>query len=275
VIRGILTGSFRGAVEMIAANEIQLWCLTPDSVDEVHVPRWRGWLTDEERNAIDRFHFQNDRRDRLFARILTRSALSAFTGVPPDVWRFRRDSNGKPTVELPQQFEQLTFSLSHTRGLIACLVGSDRMLGIDVEYVDRIDDWTTVAKGVLSSSEITCLRGLPERDQRRRFFELWTLKESYAKAIGLGLGLPLDRVAFEISGSGGRHPRAFFEEPLVDDPQRWSFRVNSVHNSHVLSTSVVGADVNIVWNTTRTPEVCPSGTLTSVSRMRGLGIPEW
>jgi 4'-phosphopantetheinyl transferase len=71
------------------------------------------------------------------------------------------------------------------------------------------------------------MRALPSADQLDRFYALWTLKEAYIKARGLGLAIPLHTFHFELGGAG---PTVCFEPALprmsdgnADDATRWAF----------------------------------------------------
>jgi 4'-phosphopantetheinyl transferase len=89
----------------------------------------------------------------------------------------------------------------------------------------------------LSSVEIRALASLPPSEQRARFFAYWTLKESYIKARGVGLSLPLDRFSFLLDDPG--KIRIAFSSPCDDDPARWRFTSLSALPRHIVA---VGAD---------------------------------
>ena len=93
----------------------------------------------------------------------------------------------------------LRFNLSHTDGLVVCLVAVEREIGVDVEHTARAGSvGIEIAERFSSPSEVAELRSLPFADQRSRFFDYWTLKEAYIKARGLGLHLPLDQFSFHL-----------------------------------------------------------------------------
>ena len=80
---------------------------------------------------------------------------------------------------------------------LACIV-SDRECGIDCEQVRQYRP--NVAKRAFSESEQELLESLPESERDMMFTRLWTLKESYVKAIGTGISYPLNTVGFAFSG---------------------------------------------------------------------------
>jgi 4'-phosphopantetheinyl transferase len=78
-----------------------------------------------------------------------------------------------------------------------------------------------IAERFFSAQEVADLRALPEDEQPLVFFDYWTLKESYIKARGLGLALPLGEFTFH--RSAGRAPSISFAPELHDDPASWQF----------------------------------------------------
>ena len=74
------------------------------------------------------------------------------------------------------------FNISHSKDYAICVVG-DCENGCDIEKIADYDD--AVAKRVLTKSEYENL--CDSEDKNKRFFEYWTMKESYTKAVGCGL----------------------------------------------------------------------------------------
>lgn len=105
---------------------------------------------------------------------------------------------GKPYLpEAPH----IHFNISHTRGLVICAV-SDREIGIDAEYMRDFRE--SLIQRVCSEAEKKYIfQGQDKRNReadicRERFTRIWTLKESYIKAIGKGLAFPLREIEFFI-----------------------------------------------------------------------------
>jgi 4'-phosphopantetheinyl transferase len=107
-------------------------------------------------------------------------------------------------------------------------VALDRDVGVDVEHTatPRFDAQACleVAASHFADSEIAGLAALPPEARRERFFAIWTLKEAYIKARGLGLALPLDSFAFEVGADppgGAAAIEIRFAPGLEDDAARW------------------------------------------------------
>jgi 4'-phosphopantetheinyl transferase len=181
----------------------------------------QAWLTPEEQNRHDRYLSAAKRREYRLARALLRRALSRYADLPPSAWRFRTDRHGRPSIALPRLPTPLHFNQSHTEGLIACLVSRHGEVGVDVEYTPRRLLAAGIAESHFAPSEVQALRALPAAGQRERFFALWTLKEAYIKARGLGLALPLDGFHFDLAGVT---PTIAFAPGFDDTCTGWHFQ---------------------------------------------------
>src|SRR6185295_2220740 len=90
----------------------------------------------------------------------------------------------------------LSFNISHTRSLIVLAVAKERAVGVDVENVQAREIEIRVADRFFAVPEVAALHAVPPDRQQYRFFEYWTFKESYIKARGMGLSLPLGKFGF-------------------------------------------------------------------------------
>ena len=178
-------------------------------------------LSDDEHERMARFVFDRDRRAFLITRALVRTMLSRYAPVKPSEWRFIANVHGRPEIlERPGGAPDLRFNISHTDGLIACAVTIGREVGVDIEHINRLLTHD-VAGRFFAPDEVTDLRRLPDEEQKRVFFDYWTLKEAYIKARGFGLALPLGDFAFKLNPPGP--PGITFEPSLEDDPSTWQF----------------------------------------------------
>jgi 4'-phosphopantetheinyl transferase len=178
-------------------------------------------LSEPERARCRRLILEEDRVSFVVAHALLRTALSEVAAPRPREWRFATSAGGRPEIEAPLVRPRLRFSLSHTRGLVACAVTEERDVGLDVE---RVLPWAGsggLAERCLSSSEKAAVAALPPPEARTLFFGLWTLKEAYAKAQGLGLRLPFDAASFHIAP--GAPPAVSFAPGHGEDARGWQF----------------------------------------------------
>ena len=176
-------------------------------------------LSEEERVKADRFIFPHDRDCFVAAHALVRVALSDYFARAPQDWTFVTNAWGKPRVDANDGSARLCFNLSHTRGHVAVAVALDREVGVDVERIapSRADE--EVARQLFAPAEFAAFQEEPEGGRAEAFFDVWTLKEAYIKAVGLGVALPLTDFAFT------RDPlRISFAPTLEDTPSRWLFR---------------------------------------------------
>lgn len=179
---------------------------------------WRELMSPDEREREASFRFDRGRKTYMWARALTRSVLSRYSAAGPSELRFAQGPRGKPELAFPAD-SKLTFSLAHTDGMVVLLVARDRAVGVDVEGERRFLP-SQVPLSLMGADETADLLSLPPRQRPGRFLELWTLRESYAKARGSGIELPLDRCQFKVEG--GR-VSARFDANLEPAPGRWSF----------------------------------------------------
>jgi 4'-phosphopantetheinyl transferase len=191
----------------------------PDALAKLE--SYRTMLSPDEHQRMARFVFDRDRRAFLLTRALVRTTLARYANVKPAAWQFITNAHGRPELlDRPAGVPDLRFNISHTNGLIACAVTIGREVGIDVEDIGRRVTHD-VAGRHFAPAEVNDLRRLPDAEQQRVFFDYWTLKESYIKARGFGLALPLGDFAFKLNPP--QPPTIAFEPVLEDDPATWQF----------------------------------------------------
>jgi 4'-phosphopantetheinyl transferase len=178
--------------------EIHVWrigLVWPDVV----VKSLRVCLTEEETNRVARFHFAHDQRRFMIRRAILRRLLASYLGTRAEVICFSSGLNGKPFVSGQDVPGGICFNCSHSadRGLIVIARGCG--LGADLEQHRHLNDAEDLAKAFFSNSEIKELNDLPPSLKMAGFFNCWTRKEAFVKAIGLGLSFPLNRFSVSLT----------------------------------------------------------------------------
>lgn len=210
-------------MEQIDSREIHLWLCFHESIrDPALLTKYAALLNTVERRQQHRFYFERDRHRYLMTRAMVRTVLTKYAPIAPEQWEFRTNPYGRPEVANEHaEARQITFNLSHTHGLIVLGVTLNRAIGVDVENVHEQRAAVEIADRFFAPDEVAALRALSEKQQEQRFFEYWTLKESYIKARGMGLSIPLDRFAFDLEDR--TRIGLTIDPSLGDRAERWSF----------------------------------------------------
>ncbi len=219
-----------------SAGRVDLWYYRYEVGDDDELTaRQVELLAPDERERLTRLRFRRDRRMFIATRALVRTALSKYADVDPRHWRFQPDDYGKPHLVGPSTGRSIYFNLSNTRGLVACAVSTvHKRVGIDAERLNRRQDIVRLAQRYFAAPEVRDLYETPVEEQVKKFFIYWTLKESYIKARGLGLSIPLDKFWFHLE-----HPSIGVEfDAEIDDDAGWEFALLELEPYYLISVGV-------------------------------------
>jgi 4'-phosphopantetheinyl transferase len=226
--------------------ELTVWWLDTSSVTSSDLRRWLSLLDRSECDRAFRFRIESDRRDFVAAHALLRTMLSHHFGLPPVVWRFLVDANGKPRVDPEAGADEVQFNLSHARGLVAVALASQCAVGVDVEEIRDASADLSFAEAHFARSEVEILRQAPASERTRIFFRLWTLKEAYIKATGEGLNTSLSSFAFALDPI-----RLAFLPGSGKDASNWRFACLPASDRHILSVAADWSNRGAMEITTR------------------------
>jgi 4'-phosphopantetheinyl transferase len=235
------------AAVVLLPNEVHVWCSDPTLLEDEGKKRVAlGLLSADERERHARFVFERDKCIYLTTHALARIILSRYEPIAPRDWRFSVGSHGKPEIAGPGA--SLRFNLSNTHGLVVCAVTREADVGVDVERLDR-EAPLDIAGEYFAPSEVAALEALVPSERPARFFDYWTLKESYIKARGLGLSLPLEQFSFTIVAD--RPPVLTVDAALGDDGASWQFAQHRPTANHLLALCVRrdprDRDFSVTW----------------------------
>ncbi len=208
---------------IIEPDHVHLWLTFPDEIqDTCLLEQYVAMLSPQERVQLARFHFARDRHRYLLTRACIRTVLSKYAAIEPARWEFVSSAHGRPGIaNHGENIESLSFNISHTAGLILVGVTRRNELGVDVESLSARAAPVDIARSYFAPTECEMLQATPLSSRADMFLRLWTLKESYVKARGLGLAMPLDQFSFRI---GSNSELEFTTDPSMDDlAERWHF----------------------------------------------------
>ena len=199
----------------------------------------RSLLSSDEQVRAGRFYFERDRSRFVITRGSLRSILARYVNVPARELVFSYSDHGKPSLAFPESSD-VTFNVSHSGDLSLVVVSRRRLVGVDVERIRPETATEDIAGRFFSTEEVRELMRLPEDLRSAGFFNCWTRKEAYIKALGEGLSHPLDSFAISLSP----------EVPVVllwsgDDPEeknRWRLEALHPGAGYIAALAVEGHD---------------------------------
>ena len=175
-------------------------------------------LSADERTRAARFRFEADAVRFTVARACLRQILAAYLDIDPRALVFGYGPNGKPFLADPRT--TLVFNLSHSGELALYGVAWNCRIGIDIERCRSITDSERLAEQVFAMAERVQLASVPADGRAKAFFDGWTRKEAFIKALGAGLACPLD--TFVVSLLPGTPARLVSVDGWPSVENRWS-----------------------------------------------------
>ena len=197
-------------------------------------------LSPEERDRAAQLVAKAHRVRFIVAHGMLRQVLGAALGCEPVDVDIRVDEMGKPNC-VSRTNPDLCFNLSHTDDLALVGLTRGRAIGIDVERVRRLPDALQLAQRYLHTRESSSLALLPSADLDRAFFAVWTQKEAYLKARGLGLRIDLASFAVNVPRTLGPD----ILQGLMCGPDGWFIQQINLGHSHAAAVSCEGIPVSL------------------------------
>jgi 4'-phosphopantetheinyl transferase len=193
------------------------------------------YVSPEELQRADRL-LEPRKRDRFLAcRGLLREILGGYVRIKPDELHIAAGAHGKPYLATDSAANaRLHFNLSHSGGLFLLAIAADREVGIDVEQLRDDTSYPEMARLAFSLREQNELFGLPEQQQRSAFYRVWTRKEAYLKACGLGFSLPSN--SFDIT----LQPHTPTALIIQNEPTGWILQDITVSSDYCAALAVNG-----------------------------------
>jgi len=231
-----------------------LCCVT--TVWRVRLDAWEaltaerlGWLDAAERARAARFHASSLADRWRVAHIALRGVLADMVGMEPAALRFADDAQGKPALHPPSR---LRFNLSHAADVALIAVHEGGEVGVDVEQIRPVSEMGGIAASHFSREEQAALWAASAEARLETFYRIWTRKEAFVKATGVGIGPALAR--FAVTADRAR-PRLLY---ALDTPDASSWNMYDVtvaapyvSEPYVAALCVAGAPRPVVvrdWN---------------------------
>lgn len=202
---------------LLSSGEVHIWRADLDS--ENYGRNLEALLSPDEIKRANRFRFPEHRRRFIIGRAALRQLLSAYLAIAGGEVNFTYSLQGKPALA-PAHHSDIFFNVSHSEDIAAFAFTKEHSIGVDVEVIRQDIDVTGIPKRFFSSAEQKMLAALEGPAKFRGFFNCWTRKEAYVKAVGSGLSLPLRD--FDVSLLPGDPARLLATRPDPKQTARWS-----------------------------------------------------
>lgn len=219
-------------------GDVHLWAADLRQSQSV-VDRLERTLAPDEISRADRFAFAHLRQRYVTARGILRDILARYTGAAPAALVFGYNRFGKPFLA----GSPVCFNLAHSHNAAVYAVVAGRNVGLDVEYTrdSRLrDDLEQFVQRTFSPGESRALLALPEAQRLEAFYNCWTRKEAYIKALGSGLSMPLN--CFEVSVRPGEPARLRRVAGHPDEAARWRCESFQISGGYTAAVMVEGQD---------------------------------
>lgn len=210
-------------------------------------------IQSDEKERLRRFVFRKDVRASLVGRLLMRKFVNEYAGLPYDKITFVRDEHNRPILK---DNSIVSFNVSH-HGSYTVLAGEIRnvKLGVDVMTLDyneskNIPDFFRLMNKQFSAAEWDEIRGSnkSEAEQMSMFYRHWALKESYVKALSVGVFADLGSINFRTNSK-------LSEDSVITDTilhingieQDWLFEETLLDSRHCVAVALQKTD-NLLRN---------------------------
>lgn len=200
----------------------------------------------DEKERLGRFVYRKDARASLVGRLMMRKFVSEYCDIPYDRVVFARDANNKPILD--DRTKNISFNVSH-QGNFTVLAGESRdvNLGVDVmklEYTGgkTLSEFFRIMNRNFSISEWSEIRGVDgtaESVQTAMFCRHWALKESYVKAIGIGIVVDLRKLDFHTNSPLSLNETVTDTTLYLDGAkQNWLFEESMIDPEHCVAVAI-------------------------------------
>lgn len=150
-------------------------------------------IDSEKKCKIEKFVNKKDKIRTVVGEVLIRTIIVENLKISNKYIRFNKNQYGKPYLK---EYPNFNFNISHSGDYVLCAI-DDKPIGVDVEEVKPIE-CEEIAKNFFTAKEFDYIVNQDSKFQLDRFYEIWTLKESYIKCCGQGLSMPLKSFSIEV-----------------------------------------------------------------------------
>ncbi len=222
---------------------VHIWQIALQSTPEEYRSFWQ-LLDQAEQQRAQRFHFEKHRYRFVSKRAQLRLILAAYLDAPHNEIQFTTAAKGKPRLQGTQPNCGLVFNVSDSSNHALFAIGQNQTLGIDLEKHRKIIDMEGMIKRCLAPTEISWWKAQGKERRKKTFFDFWTQKESFVKAIGEGLSLGLNQCVVAQSPP----PHLIDIPPHCGRPDEWTLTPINVEGNYSANLATRSKHIEIIFS---------------------------
>lgn len=209
---------------ILRQDEVHLWlAFLPQPSQEI--AKFWEILNAKERQRANRLIVKQHRERFVVARGMLRQLLANYLDYSADEIKFTQGAFGKLAIDSssgnPKCAGDIKFNLSHAGDYALFAFALHRDLGVDIELIRADLAVEEIAQRFFSPVETTELLSLSKEIRAQAFFNCWTRKEAFIKAIGQGLYYPLHEFNVDVKTSGDAQINLNICDQKLQD-KKWS-----------------------------------------------------
>lgn len=193
-------------------------------------------LNSEEKQRAAKFLVSDAKNNFIIARAALRCLIANYLKCQPEAIILQQNPHGKLYLEN----NSLKFNLSHSRDLALFAFTLNRPVGVDIEFMrDKLFE-EDIAQRFFAPAEVAALLALPQEKRKQAFFNCWSRKEAFIKAVGVGIFYPLDQfeVAVDCDATG---EKSLHIHAATEQAKNWKLYALDIAKDYAAAVVTQGA----------------------------------
>ena len=222
-------------------NEVHIW--TINKKEHINkLPDYWKILNRIEKEKASKYRFESDHNCAVVARGILRILLGNYLNKDPKDIKFHKGEYGKPMLNESCKIE---FNISHSADSIVMAFTQNNKIGVDIEYTKKEIEVKKIATHFFAKEEIAALLSLKESYHKQAFYNCWTRKEAFIKALGCGLSFPLDQ--FVVSLDSTKNASLLATKWDEKEKNNWVLKAFEPTKNYIGAFAVKGKVFNTVF----------------------------
>ncbi len=220
----------------LSSENIDVWLCDlkklSDNTDEFY-----SILAEDELKRVEKLKIEGKKKQYIITKGSLRKYLGLLTEADPSVFKFKYLEYGKPVLEEPSRYVDISFNISHSNDIALIAISRKCDIGIDVEKINHEVDHQALVSRFFSKAEQSEFNHYSASSKAKAFYACWTRKEAFIKATGNGIAYGLD--TFDVTVDPGvKKPKITLHKPCT---RSWS-ALNLLINDDYMACMVHDAD---------------------------------